>query len=314
MSPGPDVQRSLPLCFGYGASRRAGVTVLSRSDEGRGGWTDSLFDDQAELRNAEEWLLQLDYGASKPSGIQDAQRKRLEQVRRLLIGVLPEIVDIRISAGSSDHPQAIVEFKTPDGWVPLSWVGYGYRTTVAWLVDFMSRMVEHYPDSENPLAEPAVVLVDEIDLHLHPKWQRSLMEYLGEQFPATQFIVTAHSPLFVQSAAHANLVVLRRDASKGYVVIDNDAKAIANWRVDQILTSDLFGLESARPKSLEPLLKERKRLLTQSNMSNEDRKRVGELEAQIGSLPTGETAQEIETAQLLEKTLRILQKSAGTRQ
>jgi hypothetical protein len=172
-------------------------------------------------------------------------------------------------------------------------------------------MVEQYPDSADPLAEPAVVLVDEIDLHLHPKWQRSLMEYLGNRFPGTQFIVTAHSPLFVQSAVTANLVVLRREPGKRNVVIDNDVKAIDNWRVDQVLTSDLFGLDSARPKSLDPLLSERKRLLTQPRMNDADRKRLRELEAQVGSLPTGETGQEIETARLLEKTLQVLQTSSG---
>ena len=54
---------------------------------------------------------------------------------------------------------------------------------IAWVVDFTSRMVERYPDSLDPLAEPAVVLVDEIDLHLHPKWQRELIGFLSERFP-----------------------------------------------------------------------------------------------------------------------------------
>ncbi len=44
----------------------------------------------------------------------------------------------------------------------------GYRTLIAWMVDFASRLFERYPNSPNPLAEPAVVIVDEIDLHLHP--------------------------------------------------------------------------------------------------------------------------------------------------
>lgn len=53
----------------------------------------------------------------------------------------------------------------------------------------------------NRLADPAVVLVDEIDLHLHPIWQRRLIGFLSERFPNTQFIVTAHSPLIVQAAS-----------------------------------------------------------------------------------------------------------------
>jgi transcriptional regulator with XRE-family HTH domain len=128
----------------------------------------------------------------------------------------------------------------------------GYKTLIAWMVDLASRMFDRYPDSPNPLAEPAVVLIDEIDLHLHPKWQRTLMSYLSERFPNTQFIATAHSPLVVQAASDANVVLLRREGD--HVVIDNNMKDIHGWRVDQILTSDLFGLESARPPQLDPLL------------------------------------------------------------
>jgi predicted ATP-binding protein involved in virulence len=59
-------------------------------------------------------------------------------------------------------------------------------------------MFETYPDSEQPLSEPAVCLVDEIDLQLRSTWQRKVMRYLSELFPRTQFIVPAHSPLIVQ--------------------------------------------------------------------------------------------------------------------
>ena len=90
---------------------------------------------------------------------------------------------------------------------------------IAWVVDFAGRMIERYPDSPDPLAEPAVVLVDEIDLHLHPKWQRELIGFLTERFPNTQFIVTAHSPLIVQAAAGANIALLKREGD--HVVIEN---------------------------------------------------------------------------------------------
>ena len=53
---------------------------------------------------------------------------------------------------------------------------------MAWIVDFASRMFDLYPESENPLAEPAVVLIDEIDLHLHPKWQRELARLSEQSF------------------------------------------------------------------------------------------------------------------------------------
>lgn len=71
---------------------------------------------------------------------------------------------------------------------------------------------------EDPLSEPAVVLVDEVDLHLHPTCQRKLMDYLGERFPNTQFIFTANSPVIAEAARDANIAVCRWEGDR--VVID----------------------------------------------------------------------------------------------
>jgi len=205
-----------------------------------------------------------------------------------------------------------VEFRTPYGWVGIQDLSLGYRTLIAWVVDLAYRLFERYPDSPNPLAEPAIVLVDEIDLHLHPKWQRSLMSYLTERFPNTQFIVTAHSPLIVQAATDANIVLLRREGD--HVVIDNDVEAIRGWRIDQVLTSDLFGLETARPPEYDELLAERNRILGKAKLTAKDRKRLKELDSAIGDLPTGETPEEIEAMDIIRETAAALkQQGAGGR-
>jgi putative AbiEii toxin of type IV toxin-antitoxin system len=305
-----------PWCCAYGAGRRVGVASLS--EPGTGGDNDptaTLFSDRAELRNPEEWLLQLDYAAAtvKPNGVRLRYHRRLEQVKELLLRVMleGEVEAIRLTVLDSTHPTGRAEFKTPYGWVPLRQLGYGYQALITWVTDLVSRMAERYPDSPDPLAEPAVVLVDEIDLHLHPVWQRKLMGFLTERFPNTQFIATAHSPLVAQAAADANLAVLRREGD--HVVIENDVDDIRNWRIDQILTSDLFGLPTARPPQIEPLLLERKALLTKPKLTRADEKRLKELEAEIGELPTGETAQEAKERELVRKALDHLSNRAPSR-
>ncbi len=108
-----------------------------------------------------------------------------------------------------------------DEWVSLRDLSLGYQTLIAWMVDLAHRLFERYPDCDNPLEQPAIVLVDEIDLHLHPKWQRTVISRLTRIFKQTQFIVTAHSPLIVQSAPKdANIVLLKREGDQ--VVIHND--------------------------------------------------------------------------------------------
>ncbi|MCA1613055.1 MAG: AAA family ATPase [Acidobacteria bacterium] len=294
------------VCFGYGASRKMGETSLSEKTEDNP--FASLFLNDFALLNAEEWLLQANYTAhvAKSASARARAEKRRDEIKEVLINLLPDVTDIRFAQLTEKHQKPSVEVETPYGWVSIKDLSWGYKTLIAWMVDFASRMFDRYPDSKNPLAEPAVVLVDEIDLHLHPKWQRTLMSYLSERFPNTQFIATAHSPLVVQAATDANIVLLRRVGD--HVVIENDVKKIHGWRVDQILTSDLFGLESARPPELDGLMAERTKLLSKSRLTKKDRARLEQLEAEIGSLPTGETPEDMEAMDIIRRAATRLKK------
>jgi predicted ATP-binding protein involved in virulence len=297
-----------PICYGYGAGRRARPASLNRERYDQD--PEGIFFEETALLNAEEWLLQLDYSAAKTSQIQDTQRSRLELVKNILIRVLPDVSEIRFSAPDQVTPTPAVEFKTPYGWVQLRQLGYGYRSMIAWMVDLASRMVERYPESPDPLAEPAVVLIDEIDLHLHPTWQRDLIAFLTERFPNTQFIATAHSPLIVQAASDANIAVLKRDGD--HVVIENNPETIRGWRIDQILTSDLFGLETARPPDIEKPLRRRKELLTKPRLTKAEKNELKELETSLGWLPTGESFEQAKTMKLIESSLELLKRNQGT--
>jgi energy-coupling factor transporter ATP-binding protein EcfA2 len=292
------------VCFGYGASRRMGDASLSNKQDSD--QFASLFDDDASLRNAEEWLLQCDYAAhaAKTPAARKRAKKRRDEVKDVLVNLLPDIDDIRFSQLTEKAIEPGVEVKTPYGWVPVKEISLGYRTLVAWMVDFASRMFDHYSASRNPLAEAAVVLVDEIDLHLHPKWQRTLMRYLSQRFPNTQFIATAHSPLVVQAASDANIALLKREGD--HVVVDNDVKAIHGWRVDPILTSDLFGLDSARPPQLDHLFEERTKVLSKAFLTKKDRERLREIETEIGVLPTGETPEDMEAMDVIRRAAKRL--------
>jgi predicted ATP-binding protein involved in virulence len=292
-------------CFGYGASRRMGETSLSEKSDDEP--FASLFSDSVSLINAEEWLLQANYAAlaAESEAAKERAKKRRDEIIEVLINLLPDVEDIRFAQLTEKQQKPGVEVKTPYGWVSIKDLSLGYKTLIAWMVDFASRMFDRYPESRNPLAEPAVVLVDEIDLHLHPKWQRTLMGYLSERFPNTQFIATAHSPLVVQAATDANIVLLRREGD--HVIIDKKDESVRGWRADQILTS-LFELESARSEEVEKLLKERAEILSKSRLTKKDRARLAELEEDIGALPTGETPEEMEAMDIIRRAAQRLKK------
>lgn len=291
------------VCFGYGASRSAGSALFltkARDDSSYVG----LFDDGNMLRDAESWLLEVD----SRKGASNARNQVLGAMRKLCsdVGAIKLNRDGRVDAARK------VECETPCGWVNLSEMSTGYKAFICWLIDYASRLSDRYPDSPNPLAEPAVCLVDEIDLHLHPTWQRKLTGVLTELFPNTQFIVTAHSPLIVQAAMNANIVVLRREGD--YVVIDNSVESLAGWSVDQILTSDLYGLVSNRAPKYDEAIAERQRLLSKPELTAKDKRRLQTLEAEVDELPVGDTAQESKAFDLVRRFAADLESKGVTRE
>jgi len=287
--------------YGYGATRRIGSAKLS---EIRG--TDpqaTLFDDNCPLLNAEEWLLQADYAATKSQ--EKKAVERLGRIKSILVQLLPDVEAIRIEPRGTETP--IVEAQTHYGWVPLRSLSSGYRSVVAWMVDLASRLFDRYPNSPDPLAEPAIVLVDQIDVYLHPKWQRDLIKNLTGIFKNTQFIVTAHSPLIVQSAPGANIAVLRREGD--HTVIDQSHESVKGWRLDQIVASDLFDVGSRDPET-EALLEERGKLLAKPSLTPDDEARLKILNEKADALPYGENEEERKAMEIIRRAAKKLENRA----
>lgn len=216
-----------------------------------------------------------------------------------------EVSDIYIDT-KSGTPK--VFFKTHYGDVRLHELSLGYKTLIAWMVDFAKGLFDRYPDSGDPLAEPAVCLVDEIDLHLHPKFQRNIIKFLTNTFPNTQFIVTAHSPLIVVAAEErpldANIILLKREGDQTVVV--NDPVDVNKWSVDQILNSDLFGYVPPRSEPLTELRTERDTLLTKAKLTKKDQMRLSELDDKIGFVPSGRDQAEIKAETIIQQLANVL--------
>ncbi len=228
--------------FPYGVNRVPARAVLSERETFP---YDTLFSSDARLLDLQEWLLQLDY--SKQHGSSMSQ-KRLEKMHELLKSELfPEIKGFKFGRYELENDQVSVRFETIDGAMRFDELGFGYQTTLTWLTDFCKRMFELYPEAENPLHEEAVVLVDEIDLHLHPKWQRDLVPTLSKIFPKVQFIVTTHSPHVLQSMEDVNLYVLRRDAESGEIEAErSNVTNFTGWTVEEILSETMELKEGVR--------------------------------------------------------------------
>ncbi|MCU0286540.1 MAG: AAA family ATPase [Acidobacteria bacterium] len=112
--------------------------------------------------------------------------------------------------------------------IPMEALSEGFKSTLVWLLDAIIRIVEKGGRLENASEITGIILLDEVDLHLHPSWQRTILQSIENLFPNIQFIVTTHSPFVVQSANMESLIVLEMDQNSSNVIV-----------VDKNITSNL---------------------------------------------------------------------------
>jgi energy-coupling factor transporter ATP-binding protein EcfA2 len=300
-----------PLVIGYGAARHIGHANKKEMSEREA--TASLFSDAMDLYDAEDVLGDLHYASMAGS---NRDKQIFEMVKRAVAELLPEMRPEDIDVRGPRVPGRPVEqsgtyVTTPSGTVALSELSLGYQTVFAWTVDLAWRLYSENPNSQQPLAKPAIVLIDEIDLHLHPRWQRIIRTHLTTTFPAVQFIATTHSPITAQEslAAGENVSVVRCDVDHSIII--NDPIEPREWRFDQILTSDLFGFQSARSVAAEALLSERSALIQKDMLTKKERRRLAELDGIVNTLPTASSVEEQEIRDVLREAASLRTRSAA---
>ena len=141
-----------------------------------------------------------------------------------------------------DRERRDLMFETVDGVVPLTYLSDGYQNMAAWCGDLLFRVTDTFDDYKDPLAARGVLLVDEIDLHLHPVWQRQLRNFLSDMFPNFQFILTTHSPLTAQQAGAGELFLVKRPTPSDAPLLEPVGIEPRTMLVHQLLMSPVFGI------------------------------------------------------------------------
>ena len=125
------------------------------------------------------------------------------------------------------------QFHTPDGNMPLNALSQGTQSLIQWLAHFLIGYAEYYEFPESLADKPGVFIVDEIDAHLHPSWQRRIIPTLTRHFPRLQIFCSTHSPLMLAGLKEGQAQLLRRDET-GKVVVSRNESDIIGWSVDEI--------------------------------------------------------------------------------
>ena len=150
----------------------------------------SLFREDAALSRAESWLVQL-YNLGRDGDTFSVNALALvKQAFDSHFLLQPAALEVDARSATLKLGEAAP--------VPLTALSDGYRAMLALGLDLVRHMLTAFPNSIDPLAEPGVVLIDELDAHLHPNWQRLIGGWLLEKFPRLQFIIATHSPFLTQ--------------------------------------------------------------------------------------------------------------------
>ncbi len=132
--------------------------------------------------------------------------------------------------------------------VPFPALSDGYRAYLGWIGDLLYHVCMTCPKGQKLVDNHGIVMVDEIDLHIHPKWQINVLPTLSKALPNIQFIVTSHSPLIVGSLEWMNIILMAqgpKQSSKPKRI----EKGIHGLDADQILLTGFFGMKSTRAKA-----------------------------------------------------------------
>ncbi len=158
-------------------------------------------------RENEELRLQRDAG-SRRSALKD-----LNAVRRAIESMIPGASNPRIALRPSRFVVSMEFGSENTETLAVDQMGGGYRMMLALVADLARRMAQGNPHLEDPLQSEAIVLIDEVELHLHPAWQQRVLTDLTETFPNAQFIVSTHSPQVLTTVRPENIIQLKRSSS-----------------------------------------------------------------------------------------------------
>lgn len=264
---------------GYGAFRRltrtSQILIPHMEILTRAGNFVTQFNEDSPLSFFERWMVYLDYRQAKDKN--DKQTRKMREIgEKAVTTLLPR--DVKIAEVTKD---GLVNFLIDGRVVPSIGLSDGFRSVIALAGDLIWRLMQSFPDMDDPTQATGVVLVDELDIHLHPIWQRDIAAWLTKAFPNLQFVVATHSPMVAIGAGEDALTIRFEMNKMTGAVSAETVENIFLYDVDEALRSPAFKLVSTYSPQIQDKIDQyhqlRLRLIRKETMSDTDRKLLKEL-------------------------------------
>jgi predicted ATP-binding protein involved in virulence len=182
---------------------------------------------------------------------------QLKSVRRALENFLPEFTNFRVQRS----PLLMLVDKNGIKY-SIQQLSDGEKCLMALIGDLARRLAIANPNLENPLEGEGAVLIDEIDLHLHPKWQQIVIQRLTSTFPNIQFFISTHSPFVLTETKPEQLFCLKQE--NGEMKVETGLNTYGH--TSERILEDFMGLERTRPQVIEEKIKSLYQLLNEKKI------------------------------------------------
>ena len=216
------------IFFAYGSSRNNYCQVK----EDMAGYL-TLFNNSYDLKSAIDWLIELDNLERYNEKLGKKNIISVDSAKKLLQKLLNSDIEIDITPLK-------VTFREKGSEVSFRQLSAGYKGVITIICDLISRLSTNQPNVESIAEFKGIVLIDEVELHLHPKWEYKFINQLRETFPLIQFIVTTHSPTVLLGAG-MEAIYYNIYKDNGIVKISNQKEVKNNFLND--IQTDIFGFD-----------------------------------------------------------------------
>lgn len=200
---------------------------------------------------------------------------QLDAVRRALDQLLPDFKNLTVR-----RSPLRMEIEKNGEILTVNQLSDGEKCIIAMVSDLARRMAIANPTLANPLEGNGIILIDEIDLHLHPTWQRMIVPRLVEVFPNCQFILSTHSPHVLTHVKPENIFILHRKQN----ILSADQPSKSYGKTANRILEDLMGLDTTRPTEVNSAIRNIYQMID-SNHLDEAKQEVDNLKQAIGNDP-----------------------------